>query len=101
MDRESLTYRLSYLMNKITTNHVEALVFGLKYQLWSKQFLDQDQTPGMRPENTRQLERAVKKSKYRYFNTVASNIVASNAVISRMKEKESKRGMKKTKKDKN
>ena len=100
MERESLTYRLSYLMNKITTNHVNALVFVLKYQLWSKstQCLNHEQMPGMPYENQRELDCAVKKHKYRYFNRVASNVVASNAVISRMKEKESKRVIKKRRK---
>ncbi len=69
MDQDLLTRRLSDFMMKITTNHIEGLVLGLKYQSRSKsiRYVRQDQIPG----------KSKKKPKNKSFNTVASNIMAA------------------------
>jgi len=100
MDRELLTYRLSDLMTKITAQHIEELVFGLKYQSWSTstQCVSQDQIPGKPCLHQTEITYAVKKPKNKSFNTVASNIVASNKMVSKMQGKENQTSIEKRRK---
>ena len=83
MEMDLLTDRLSDIMMKIAANQMEDLVRKEKMQ--NEQFVSQDQMQEMRSHNQTETPYVVKKPINKSFNTVASNILASNIAMSKMR----------------